>query len=122
MYVELKSWTRNSAKTRFYVQLGFGNNSFTYSNISAAVSVAITVPCLLLYDRIGRRPIMIVASFLMIPGLLVVAILGSQSSHSSSDVGAIVFSVVLYSAAVKVAFSTPCYMMAGEVGLRGGPG
>lgn len=87
-----------------------------YTNISSAAVVAITIPCLLLYDRIGRRPIMIVGSFLMIPGLLIVAILGSKSTHSSSEVGAIVFSVILYSCAVKVAFSTPCYMVASEIG------
>jgi SP family sugar:H+ symporter-like MFS transporter len=100
----------------FYKQLGFGNNSFMYTNISSAAVVAVTIPCLLLYDRIGRRPIMIVGSFLMIPGLLIVAILGSKSTHSSSEVGAIVFSVILYSCAVKVAFSTPCYMVASEIG------
>jgi Na+/melibiose symporter-like transporter len=100
----------------FYKQLGFGNNSFMYTNISSATVVAVTIPCLLLYDRIGRRPIMIVGSFLMIPGLLIVAILGSKSTHSSSEVGAIVFSVILYSCAVKVAFSTPCYMVASEIG------
>ncbi|GFZ49764.1 hypothetical protein JCM24511_07167 [Saitozyma sp. JCM 24511] len=105
-----------SYATTFYKELGFGNNSFMYTNISSAAVVAITIPCLLLYDRIGRRPIMIVGSFLMIPGLLIVAILGSKSTHSSSEVGAIVFSVILYSCAVKVAFSTPCYMVASEIG------
>ena len=100
----------------FYKSLGFGNQSFAYTQITSACVVAVTIPALLLYDRIGRRPIMIVGSFLMIPGLLIVAILGSKTKHASGDVGAIVFSVILYSTAVKVAFSTPCYMMAGEIG------
>ena len=102
--------------TSFYKTLGYGNQSFNYTIAGSAANLAITIPCLFLYDKLGRRPIMIVGSFFMIPGLFIVAALGSKAVPGPHDIGAIVFSVILYGCAVKVAFSTACYTMAAEVG------
>lgn len=50
-------------QTMFYKSNGYADQSFTYPIINAVLSIVAVVPCMLLLDTIGRRPLLLASFF-----------------------------------------------------------
>lgn len=101
---------------RFYVQMGLGSMSFTYTVISAACGLVAVLCGLYLYAHLGRRPILITGTFLQIPFMCLVAGLGGKSNHSTADIHMVIASIILFSCFEKISLSTSCYIITSEIG------
>lgn len=73
--------------TTLWKSVGFGEeNSFAISVFTSIVNVAVTVVAILLVDRVGRRPILLIGSIGMTVTLGVMALAFSTATGSGSNV------------------------------------
>ena len=106
----------DAVSPRFYVQMGLGAMSFTYTVISAACGLVSVLCGLYLYAHLGRRPILITGAFLQIPFMCLVAGLGGKKNHSTTDIHMVIASIILFSCFEKISLSTSCYIITSEIG------
>ena len=106
----------NVSLNRFYVQMGLGAMSFTYTVISAACGLVAVLCGLYLYAHLGRRPILVTGAFLQIPFMCLVAGLGGKKNHSTADIHMVIASIILFSCFEKISLSTSCYIITSEIG------
>jgi SP family sugar:H+ symporter-like MFS transporter len=73
--------------TTLWRAVGFTEkDSFTVSTLTSVTNVVVTIVAILLIDKVGRRPILIVGSLGMTVSLAVMALSFSQAHHSGSTV------------------------------------
>lgn len=90
--------------------------AFTYNVVLQALSFVGCFITIFLLDKVGRRPFLVVGTFLQIPFMCLVAGLGTKSAPSQSDINGLVASIMLFNICVKVSLSTNAYLIASEIG------
>ncbi|RXK37325.1 hypothetical protein M231_05391 [Tremella mesenterica] len=100
----------------FYISMGYGDMSFTYTSITSAAIIVALGCALYLYDKIGRRPVMIVTSFIQCPLILTVAIVGSAKHQTSANVHGVVACNILFTSFARCATDSPSYIINSEIG------
>jgi SP family sugar:H+ symporter-like MFS transporter len=73
--------------TTLWRAVGFTEkDSFTVSTVTSVTNVVVTIVAILLIDKVGRRPILLVGSIGMTVSLAVMALAFGQAHHSGSTV------------------------------------
>ncbi|WVQ85136.1 hypothetical protein IAT38_007301 [Cryptococcus sp. DSM 104549] len=106
----------NSYGPTFYTLMGLGSKAFTYQVVTQAMSVIGCLIAMTIFDKVGRRPVLIVGCALQILFMCLVAGLGSKSNHTTSDANGVIASVILFTVSVKVSLSTNAYLIGSEIG------
>jgi hypothetical protein len=96
--------------------MGLGALSFDYTIITSACIVVALGIALNLYDRVGRRPLMILGCFLEIPLLCIVAGIGGVKAPSDAAVRAVVACNILFTCFARMATDPPSYIICSEIG------
>jgi SP family sugar:H+ symporter-like MFS transporter len=96
--------------------MGLGDKAFTYNVLLQGLSLFGCIVTIFFLDKVGRRPILIIGTFLQIPFMLLVAGLGTKANKTATDYNGMVASILLFNLAVKVSLSTNAYLIASEIG------
>ena len=105
-----------SYQTVFLKNLGLGNKAFTYTVINNAMGVLACFITMLLYDKLGRRPIIIAGGLAQILFMLLIGGLGSKAHPSTAETNTVVASIILFFVSVKISYSTCSFLMGSEIG------
>ncbi len=97
---------------RIFEGLGFdpGTAALTATFLLGAVNVAATVGAILVVDRLGRRPLLVVGSVLMVAGLSAVVFANATGNETAGLLG-----LCLYIAAFAVSLGPLPYVMMSEL-------
>jgi MFS family permease len=79
----------------FFNSIGLGSEGFTYQTLANTLAVVGCTACVLLVDKVGRRPILIVGTFLCIVFNIVIAACGSKNPPSGTETRSVVASFIL---------------------------
>ena len=101
---------------RFYTNFGLGTLAFTYTCITSACIIVSLGISLYLYDRIGRRPLMIAGALLEIPLMCCVAGIGGVDHPSETAILGVVACNILFTCFARMATDPPAYIICSEIG------
>lgn len=90
--------------------------TFTYSTIQQGVGVIACFIGMNLFDRVGRRPILIVGCLAQVVFMCVIAGVGGKSNATQTDAKVVVAAVCLFVVAVKISLSSNSYLISAEIG------
>ena len=96
--------------------MGLGNNAFTYQVVQYGVSIGAVIVAQVLYDYLGRRPILIVGTLLQTLFMLLVAGLGTKGNKSSSDVQGVVWGIILFYPTSRMGLGNCTHLITAEMG------
>ncbi|WWC60685.1 uncharacterized protein I303_103261 [Kwoniella dejecticola CBS 10117] len=99
----------------FYTQMGWGKMAFTYSVIAQACGIVATIVGIVVIDHFGRRPPIILGSFVCIIFNALIAGLGSKKNPSVTEGHAVIASTVMVLVGSKM-FQCVSFLMASEIG------
>ncbi|WVW84355.1 hypothetical protein I302_106389 [Kwoniella bestiolae CBS 10118] len=100
----------------FLVSIGLGAKSFTYNIIVQCMGAVGAFIAIFTTDIVGRRPLCILGSALLILWDCLIAGLGGSSTHTTSANNVVVASFVLKIWSTKLSWATHAYMMSAELG------
>ena len=101
---------------RFYKQIGRGDRAFTYQTVQYGCSIVAVLIAQILYDRIGRRPILIAGTALQTLFMLLVAGLGTKAHKTTSDTQGVVASLILFYPVSRFGMGNCSYLISAEMG------
>ncbi|WWC65502.1 uncharacterized protein I303_108120 [Kwoniella dejecticola CBS 10117] len=106
----------NAYGATFFKSIGLGNKSFTYAILCQLMGMVGGLTGLFLTDRVGRRPLLIAGSALLILFDGLAAGLASKPTRSSTENNVIVacWTLMLWSA--KLSWATHAYIVVPEMG------
>ena len=96
--------------------MGLGSKAFTYQSINSACIMVVMAGVLLLYDKWGRRPIMIFGAACQIPLMCVVAGVGGLKAPTEAGINAVVACVILFGVVQRISTDSPVYIICSEIG------
>ena len=100
--------------------MGLGDKAFTYTTVTTAVTMVTLMIALFLYDKTGRRPIMITGAILQIPLMIVVALGLLWALLGPSAIAGIVIMVTLVPINSRITTKVGVVDVGGDVGRSGG--
>ncbi|KAF2160628.1 hypothetical protein M409DRAFT_29016 [Zasmidium cellare ATCC 36951] len=106
----------NTYGPTFYKDFGLGDKAFTYALITTVLILVTQSIALYGYDRLGRRPIMILGSIIQVPLMIVVAACGSAKHPSGAKINAVVDSCIMFASFQRMATESPTYIIGSEIG------
>ncbi|WVQ82101.1 hypothetical protein IAT38_004229 [Cryptococcus sp. DSM 104549] len=108
----------NSYGPSFFVASGLGSKSFTYACLVQMAGTIGSLMTILLTDRVGRRPLCIFGSTLLVIWVTIIGALGSKSdiTTNASAQNAVVASFVMLLWSTKLAFATHAFIVTIEMG------
>ncbi|WRT70962.1 uncharacterized protein IL334_007961 [Kwoniella shivajii] len=106
----------NAYGATFFKSIGLGNKSFTYTILCQLMGMIGGLTGLLLTDRVGRRPLLIIGSALLVLFDGLAAGLASKPNRSSTENNVVVacWTLMLWSA--KLSWATHAYIVVPEMG------
>lgn len=96
--------------------MGLGEKAFTYQILPFALSIVACAVAQLLYDRIGRRPILIFGCVGQVVFMFLVAGLGTKTNKTTTDVNGVIASIVIFYVMTKISLSNLAYVIGSEIG------
>ncbi|OQU94908.1 hypothetical protein CLAIMM_01191 isoform 2 [Cladophialophora immunda] len=106
----------NSYGPTFFKQIGLGSAAFTYSLVAQACGVAGALICILVVDRVGRRPILITGQALAALFNFLVAGYGSKLHPTTAQGNLVIASIILLFTACKFSVNTLAFLAVAEIG------
>lgn len=97
---------------------GFGNNAALLANVAVgAVNVVLTIAAILLLDRVGRRPLLLVGTAGMVVGMLVTAIAftGGTTTLSGGHAVLAVVGLMIYTGSFAVGLGPVFWLIIAEI-------
>ena len=96
--------------------MGLGQNAFTYQTVQYGCSIVAVAIAQSLYDRLGRRPILITGTALQTLFMLLVAGLGTKAHKTRADVHGVVASLIMFYPVSRFGMGNCCYLISSEMG------
>jgi MFS family permease len=106
----------NAYGTTFFKSLGLGNAAFTYAILCQLLGAIGGTTGLLLTDRVGRRPLLIIGSALLVVFDGLAAGLASKSVRTTTDNNVVVACWMLMLWSAKLSWATHAYIVVPEMG------
>jgi hypothetical protein len=108
----------NSYGPTFFVSTGLGAKSFTYAVVCQTAGTTGALMTIFATDRVGRRPLCIFGSALLVIWVTLIGALGSKpdiTTNTSAQNG-VVASFVLLLWSTKIAYATHAFIVTAELG------
>ena len=96
--------------------MGLGDKSFDYTCITSACLIVALGTGIYLYDKLGRRPVMIAAVLFQTPLMAIVAGVGGKAHPTREDVNAVVACNILFTCSARMATDSAAYVVCSEIG------
>ena len=106
----------NAYGPTFYQSIGLGTKTFTYNIIVTLAGFVACVMAILLNDRIGRRPLVLVSLCLTTLFNALVAGLGPIRGPTAAQKNTVIASIILINFGAKIGISSQCYTIGAEIG------
>ena len=103
-------------KRRFLKSVGYGDLSFTYTNVITAIGLLAAMFALLIVDIVGKRRLSMAGMTMATIAAGVVGGIGQKKVHTKADLHTIIASLVFVSVGNKLCFQPLCYVIAAELG------
>ena len=114
--MSVKSGTKELMRTSFYKSIGLGAKTFTYTILVTLMGLIACVIAILLNDRIGRVPLVILSSLLTLLFNCLVATLAPKHNSTKTQQNLVIASIMLINFGAKIGVSSQCYTIGSELG------
>lgn len=92
--------------------------AFTFQILPYAISIIAAMCAQLLYDKVGRRPILMFGTAFQTMFMLLVAGLGTKANKTRGDVNGVVASLILFYPLSRIGLGNCSYLITSEMGSR----
>lgn len=92
----------------FFISIGEAANAFTYSLVVAILSLVLGIISAFLYDRLGRRPMLVHLTILATVFMFIVGGLGSKANPTVPELKAVVACLIIFKLLEGISLSQAC--------------